>query len=145
MKLSRSWTLFSALVLVFFFTLTGCGGPGVARITGLSPDKVVQTFYDAAKSSKMNEAALYVASESRSAGTDELGSLQNMNLLSVRKVAEQGDYAVVIATLQQQNSINISVKPVGLEKKDGEWYIVDINSIYQNAKYSILASLLSKL
>ncbi|VBB08353.1 Hypothetical protein LUCI_3625 [Lucifera butyrica] len=131
----------------------GCGGGGGQRIMGLSPSDTVKTFFDAAKNNQMSAAALYVSPSSANAqaalnymsGQNNLSNLQNYNLLSLNKVAEQGNFSVVVATLQEQNSTKFTVKPVGLEKINGEWYIVDNNQIYSAAKYSILAQLLSKI
>lgn len=140
-------------LVVIAFAAAGCGGGGAQRILGLSADGVVQTFFDAAKAGNTNEATLYVSPSTLNdpstvyqylTGQNSLSSLKNANLLSLRKVAEQGNFAVVVATLQlQQNSLNVTVKPIGLEKINGEWYIVDNNQIYQDAKYHLLLQLLS--
>lgn len=133
----------------------GCGGGGGAqRITGLTADGVVKTFFDEAKAGHLNDAALYVSASSTNdprvvmkylAG-QTVNDLKNANLLSLTKAAEQGNFAVVVATLQTQaNSLNIVVKPVGLEKVGGEWYIVDFDKAFQDAKYQALAQLLSKV
>ena len=74
-----------------------------------------------------------------------LGDLKDTNVAAVKVVAQAGNYAAVVVTLQQENTFKITVKPVGLEKISGEWYIVDNNQIYQSAKYSILAELLKKI
>ena len=151
MKISM---LIAILILALF--AAGCGGGGgVQRIAGLSADWVVKTFFEAAKGGRLNEAGAYVSPSTASdpqvvikylAGQTGLGDLKSANLLSVRKVAEQGDYAVVVATLQaEQNSLKLSVRPVGLEKLNGEWYIVDLDKIYQDAKYRILQQLLTKI
>jgi hypothetical protein len=72
--------------------------------------------------------------------TDVVGS----NLLSVKLLGKSGDFAVVTATLQDGlNSTKISVKTIGLEKIDGEWYIVDSNTIFQDAKYRLLQDLIN--
>jgi hypothetical protein len=66
--------------------------------------------------------------------------------LSVKKVAQQGSFAVVIATLQPDpNNFQLIVKPVGLEKINGEWYIVDTSKAMTDAKYQILVQLLAGL
>mgnify|MGYP000960447949 CR=1 FL=1 len=153
-QIFRIMVIVSTLALTLF--AAGCGGgSGVQRISGLSADGVVQTFYDSAKAGRLNEAALYVSPASTSnpstvikylTGQGGLQELKTSNLLSLRKVAEQGNYAVVVATLQaEQNSLKITVKPVGLEKINGEWYIVDFDKIYSDAKYSVLQRLLSNI
>jgi hypothetical protein len=59
-------------------------------------------------------------------------------------VASNGDFAVVMATLQDGvNSTRITVKAIGLEKINGEWYIVDNNTIFRDAKYKTLLNLLN--
>lgn len=154
-QLLKATSLMAILVMVAL--LAGCGGGGSAakRLTGLAPDAVVQAFFDAAKNNRLNEAALYVTPDSRRdtravidflSGQNGLAELKQANLITVKKVAEQGNYAVVLATLQPEpNSFNLSVKPVGLEKIDGEWYIVDFNNIYENAKYKVLEQLLKNI
>ena len=143
-------------ILVIVLATAGCGGgSGVQRVSGLSSDDVVKTFFNAAKSGQLNEAALYVSPSSKNdprtvmkylTGLSGLEELKNANLLSLKKVTEQGNYAVVVATLQpEQNILGLTVKPVGLEKINGEWYIVDFNKIYQDSKYQLLQQLLSKI
>lgn len=145
-------------LLIVVLLAAGCGGGGqggAKRITGLAADEVVKTFFDAAKSGNLNEAGLYVSPSTANdpqvvikylTGNSGLNELKNANLLSLRKAAEQGNYAVVVATLQTaQNTTNIVIRPVGLEKVNGEWYIVDFDKIYQDAKYQILQQLLSKI
>ncbi len=147
--------VFTLLIMVLL--AAGCGGGqgGAKRLTGLAPDEVVKTFFDTAKGGNLNEAGLYVSPSTASdpqvvvkylTGKSGLNEIKNANLLSLRKAAEQGNYAVVVATLQTaQNTANIVIRPVGLEKVDGEWYIVDLDTIYQGAKYQILQQLLSKI
>lgn len=145
-------------LLIVVLAAAGCGGGGqggAKRLTGLAPDEVVQTFFNAAKSGNLNDAGLYVSPSSANdpqtvikylTGNSGLNELKNANLLSLRKAAEQGNYAVVVATLQTaQNTTNIVIRPVGLEKVNGEWYIVDFDQIYQGAKYQILQQLLAKI
>ena len=144
------------LLIVFAALLTllaGCGGgSGVQRIAGLSPDGVVKAFVSAAKTNQLAEASLYVSQVTKTdpkAVSDflanGLGDLKDANVAAIKVIAQSGDYAAVMVTLQQENTFKISVKPVGLERISGEWYIVDANQIYQNAKYSILAELLKKI
>lgn len=144
-------TLLSVVVLA-----AGCGGgsQNLQRITGLGPDSVVKTFFNAAKNDKMDEASLYVSPASKGdsrtvlkfmTGQSGLEQIKNSNLISVQQVASKGDFAVVLATLQLQNTLNLTVKPVGLEKIDGEWYIVDTNQGLTEAKYKILQQLLSSI
>jgi hypothetical protein len=145
--------LFLSLVLLSLI-IAGCGkGADVHRILGLTPDKVVATFHDRAKNQKYEEAALYVAPASLAAIKGVSGFLKNdlglsdvlnSNLLSVKVVASNGDFAVVMATLQDGvNSTRITVKAIGLEKINGEWYIVDNNTIFRDAKYKTLLNLLN--
>lgn len=154
----KLWKLAAIASLALLVLLAaGCGGgdSGAKRITGLTADGVVKTFFEEAKAGDLNAAALYVSPSSTNdprvvmkylTGQSGLNDLKNANLLSLTKAAEQGNFAVVVATLQtQQNSLNITVKPVGLEKVNGEWYIVDFDKAFQDAKYQALAQLLSKV
>ena len=152
----RNKLILVAMLIMSLLVVAGCGGGGsdLKRQTGLSPEQVVHTFFNAAKDSRLNEATLYVSPVSAGntstvvkfvTGQDSK-TVKNSNLLAVKKVAQQGDYAVVMATLQQtQNSASISFKPVGLERINGEWYIIDTDSIYSNLKYQVLAQLLKGL
>ncbi|SDF05238.1 hypothetical protein [Sporomusa acidovorans] len=146
------------LIMVLLVTLVvaaGCGGGSeLKRQPGLSPEEVVHSFFDAAKGNRMNEAALYVSETSKGDMKTVLkyvtgqstATIKNANLLSVRQVAQQGNYAAAVATLQQeQNSLGIVFKPVGLEKVDGEWYIVDYDQVFRDAKYQVLAQLLKSI
>ena len=147
----------AAVMVVVVFLIAGCGGggSGLQRITGLTPDGVVKTFFEAAKGGRMNEAGLYVSPVSANdpstalkfmTGQSGLAEIQKANLLTVKKIAEQGNFAVVVSTVQQeQNSLKISVKPTGLEKINGEWYIVDVNQIANDAKYQVLQQLLTHI
>lgn len=138
--------LLAVSMLLVLVVVAGCGGgSGGKRQAGLTPEEVVKTFFDAAKDKNYSKAALYVAPGA--SNKDELGDITpNSNLLSVRKVAQQGDFAVVSATIQpEQNSLNVTFKTVGLEKIDGEWYILDYDQIYQNAKYKLLQQLMEKI
>lgn len=133
------------LLLVSVFAIAGCGGGsnGAPRILGLAPDGVVKTVFDHVKADRMNDAKEYLAPNTTGDKT-VIQEMRNSNLLLTKTVAQQGDYAVVVATLQQQNS-NLSVKPVALEKINGEWCILDVNNIYNNVKYSILQRLLANI
>ena len=133
------------MVLVSIFALAGCGGgAGAPRINGLAPDGVVKTVFNEVQANQMNDAKEYLAPNT-SGDNSSIQAMKNSNLVSVKTVANQGDYAVVVATMVQQNTTNFSVKPVGLEKINGEWYILDVNNIYNNAKYSVLQKLLGNL
>ena len=136
--------------------IAGCGGggKGLHRLTGLTPEQVVTTFQDLAKQQKYAEAALYVSPVSLTAVSvsnflkDDLGlsNVASSNLLSVRQLAQTGEFAVVLATLQNGvNTANISVKLIGLEKIKGEWYIVDNETIAREAKYRLLQDLISSV
>jgi hypothetical protein len=146
----------AAILLLIVALVAGCGGgSGAQRPSGLAPDAVVKSFYDAAKADKVKEAALYVSPDSVNnakvvikyvTGQAAISELKNSNLLSVRKVAQQGDYAVVVATLQQQaDSLKINVKPVGLMRINDEWYIVDNDQIFQDAKFKVLQQLMTNI
>lgn len=151
----RNKFILVALLSLVLLVTAGCGGGSdLTRKSDLSPEEVVHTFFDAAKSNRLNEAALYVSPTSVSDTKTVLkyvtgqtsSSIKNANLLSVTKVAQQGNFAATIATLQQeQNSMGIVIKPVGLEKIDGEWYIVDYDQAFRDAKYKVLAQLLSSI
>lgn len=141
-------------MLALVLLVAGCGGGGGKRIMGLSPTGVVQTFYSEARDGHTGTAALYLAPDdggSTAAVVQSLTSklslkdLKNTNLLTVKEAAQQGNFAVVVATLQVQNSANVAVQPVGLEKIDGEWYIVNPDKIYKDVKYQVLAQLLTKM
>lgn len=156
--MNRTWkTLLAVSMLLVLIVVAGCGGSGsnAQRITGLSADGVVKTFFNSAKSGNMNEAALYVSADSRNnsqtvlkfmTGQSGLSEIREANLLSVKKVAEKGDYAVVVTTFQDEpGSLKVTIKPVGLVKTNGEWYIVDKDQIYSDAKYKILQQLLANI
>lgn len=142
-----------AVIVALTVMLTGCGGGSDAqRIAGLSPEGVVKAFVTAAKTDKLAEASLYVSQATKTDPktvseflANGLGGLKDTNVAAVKIVAQSGNYAAVVVTLQQENTFKITIKPVGLEKINGEWYIVDNNQIYQSAKYSILAELLKKI
>ncbi len=142
-------------LLLILVVVAGCGGgSGAKRISGLSPEGVVKTFFDSAKNNKMNEAGLYISPASAGdaktvvkfmTGGSGLEQIKKSNLMSVKLAGQQSDYAVVVASLQEQDSFKFTVKPVGLEKIDGEWYIVDFDQIYTDAKYKVLAQLLANI
>jgi hypothetical protein len=72
-------------------------------------------------------------------GVDDI---KTANLLSVKKVSARGDFAVVVATIHQEDTLKISVKTIGLEKIEDEWYIIPMDRIVQDTKYRLLAELL---
>ncbi|MBP2663192.1 MAG: hypothetical protein H6Q71_1140 [Firmicutes bacterium] len=143
-----------AVLMMALLLTAGCGGGNDSNLTrqaNLSPEAVIQNFFEAAKSSRMNEAALYVSPTSvgdtqtvlKFVTGQSSATIKNANLLSVKIVAQQGNYAAALATMQtEQNSLNLVLKPVGLEKINGEWYIVDYDQIFREAKYQVLAQLL---
>ncbi|MPM27925.1 hypothetical protein SDC9_74441 [bioreactor metagenome] len=157
--MKKTWKLLlTVTMLLVVVVVAGCGGgsgSNAKRVSGLTPDGVVNTFFESAKAGDLNEAALYVSHDSKQSTqtvknflTGELGldQIKDANLLSVKKVAEKGDYAVVLATLQdKQGSMKVTVKPVGLTKVSSEWYIVDADQIYSDAKYKILQQLLANI
>jgi len=133
------------MVLVSIFALAGCGdSAGAPRITGLSPDGVVTTVFNEVQANHINNAKEYLAPNT-SGDKASVQAMKNSNLISARTVANQDGYAVVIATLQQKDNSNFSIKPVGLEKINGEWCILDVSNIYNNAKYALLQQLLRNL
>jgi len=139
--------LLAISLLLMLLVVAGCGGssPSIQRIMGLTAEETVQTFFDATKNNRIKEAALYVSAVSQTTAQTEVAQIKKSNLLSVKQVAEQGNYAVVIATMQEQNTFKMTVKPVGLEKVNGEWYIIDLDQIYIDAKYKVLQQLLANL
>lgn len=152
MKMTKIQKLLLFFALGVLILATGCSGDAGQRISGLDPEGTVKTFFEAAQNNRMSEAGLYVSPGSVDTGTmwkymtgqNDLSGLKNANMLSLKKVAQQGNFAVVVATLQpEQNSFKVVVKPVGLEKINGEWYIVDPNKIVTDAKYQILVQLLA--
>ena len=148
-------SLLAMSLLMVVMLVAGCGGgSGAQRIAGLTTDGVVKTFFDAAKNGRMNEAALYVSSASKSdpqtvfkfmTGQAGVEQIKNSNIFSIKQVTQQGNYAAVIVTLQEQNTFKMTIKPVGLEKVNGEWYIVDFDQIYTDAKYKVLQQLLANI
>lgn len=150
----KSLFVLSGLLLVLL--IAGCGGSesGVQRIAGLTTVDTVKTFFDAAKNNRMNEAGLYVSAASKNnpqavlkfmTGQTGMEQIKNSNILSIKQITEKGDYAVVVVTIQEANSFNMTIKPVGLEKVNGEWYIIDFDQIYTDAKYKVLQQLLSNI
>lgn len=149
----RPFMLFLAFILGFSLLIGGCAGTA-ERERGLEPEAVVKTVFNAAKAKKLTQAAAYVAP---SALVDDVSSVTKMltgfgvedirtaNLLSVKKVSTQGDFAVVVATIHQENTLKISVKTIGLEKIEDEWYIIPVDRIVQDTKYRLLADLLGDM
>lgn len=144
------------IILLITVGIAGCGGSqaSIQRISGLAPTDVIKTFINAAQRNNLTEAGLYVSPASKNdpqtvlkylAGQSDLTLIKNANLIAVKQVAQQGDYAAVLTTLQEQNTLKIIIRPVGLEKINGEWYIVDFNQIYTDAKYKVLQNLLQSI
>lgn len=138
------------LFLMLLAVTAGCANQNVTpRQSGLSPEAVVSTFFQSVKNDRLAEAGQYISPEIAAnqdvikefSGQDDLTVLQTATLLNVKKVTEQDPYAVAAATLQTADG-GVQVKPVGLEKINGEWYLVPINQIYQQAKYQLLLKLL---
>jgi PBP1b-binding outer membrane lipoprotein LpoB len=139
-----------AMVIMAVF-IGGCSGSS-ERAYGLEPEAVVKTAFEAAKSGKVLEAAAYVAPSALTDGDTSsvskmltgfsLKELKTANLLSVKKVSTRGNFAVAVATIHQENTLKIGVKTLGLEKIEGEWYIIPTDRIVQDAKYRLLAELL---
>lgn len=144
-------------MLLVVLLIAGCGGgneSGLQRIMGLNTEDTVRTFFEAAKNNRMNEASLYVSAASKSnaqtvlnfmTGQAGIEQIKRSNILSIKQITQQGNYAAVVVTIQESNSFKITIKPVGLEKVNGEWYIVDADQIYTDAKYKILQQLLANL
>ncbi|WP_371381643.1 hypothetical protein [Sporomusa aerivorans] len=150
----RNKLVLVAVLMIALLVTAGCGGSDVKREAGLSPEQVIHRFFDAAKGSRMSEASLYVSPNSiadtktvvKFVTGQTSSTIKYSNLLSVKIVAQQGSFAAAVATLQQeQNSLNLVIKPVGLEKIDDEWYIVDYDQALREAKYKVLAQLLSRI
>ena len=145
----RSIVIVLTALLGLTLLLGGCSGI-VERERGLEPEAVVKTAFEAAKAQKMMRAVAYMAPETlteASAVTKLLTGLsvedmKTANLLSVKKVSVRGNFAVVVATIHQENTLKISVKTIGLEKIEDEWYIIPMDRIVQDAKYRLLAELL---
>lgn len=102
----------------------------------------------------MSEAGLYVSNASKNdpktvlkfmKGQSGIQEIKNTNIVSIKQVAQESNYAAVVVTIQEQNTVKMSVKPVGLEKINGEWYIVDFDQIYNGAKYKVLQQLLANI
>ena len=131
--------------------LGGCGGGKKGeRVLGLAPEDVVKTAFNDAKQQNFRQAATYVSPDSLSDTKSVANLLSGMsakelkhtNLLSVKKVAQQGDFAAVIVTVQEEDGFKINFQAVGLERINNEWYIVSNDQILKNAKYKVLAKLL---
>ena len=144
--------LFSILAITLL--ISGCSGTA-ERVYGLEPEAVVKTSFADAKANKLAHAAAYVApSALADANASEVtklltgfavDDLKTVNLLSVKEVSVQGDFAAVMATFHQENTLKVSVKTIGLERIENEWYIVPVNRIVTNAKYHLLAELIGEL
>lgn len=153
-KSMKSLLAISLLLIVLFVAGCGSSGPGLQRIAGLTTEGTVRTFFDAAKNNRMSEAGLYVSAASKNniqtvmkfmTGQTGVEEIKNSNILSIKQIAEQGGYAAVVVTIQEQNTFKMTIKPVGLEKVNGEWYIIDFDQIYANAKYKVLQQLLANI
>lgn len=154
-KNSMKSLLAMSLLLVVLLT-AGCGGSGsgLQRIAGLTTEGTVKTFFDAAKNNRMEEASLYVSAASKNniqtvlkfmTGQTGIEQIKNSNIVSIKEIAQQSNYAAVVVTVQEQNSFKMTIKPVGLEKVNGEWYIIDFDQIYTDAKYKVLQQLLANI
>lgn len=147
----RSIVIFLTAIIVMALFVGGCSGT-VERVRGLEPEAVVKTAFEAAKSKKISQAAAYVApsalDDADAATITKLltgfgvDDIKTANLLSVKKVSVRGDFAVVVATIHQENTLKINVKTIGLEKIEDDWYIIPTDRIVQDAKYRLLAELL---
>jgi hypothetical protein len=145
----RSILIILTALLGLTLLLGGCAGT-VGRDLGLEPEAVVKTAFEAAKKQRMMQAAAYVAPEALSEASAvtklltgfSVEDMKTANLLSVKKVSARDNFAVVVATIHQENTLKISVKTIGLEKIEDEWYIVPMDRIVQDAKYRLLAELL---
>ena len=102
----------------------------------------------------MEEASLYVSAASKNniqtvlkfmTGQTGIEQIKNSNIVSIKEIAQQSNYAAVVVTVQEQNSFKMTIKPVGLEKVNGEWYIIDFDQIYTDAKYKVLQQLLANI
>jgi len=148
-------SLLAMSILMVVLLVAGCGGSesGGPRVSGLTTEATVKAFFDAAKNDRTNEATLYVSPISKSdpqtvlkfmTGQTGIEQIKNLDIFSIKQVALQGNYAAVVVTMQDQNNVKV-VKPVGLEKIKGQWYIVDVDQIYTNAKYKVLQQLLGNI
>ena len=149
-------SLLAMSLLLVVLLIAGCGGSGsgLQRIAGLTPEGTVKTFFDAAKNNRMEEASLYVSAASKNniqtvlkfmTGQTGIEQIKNSNIVSNKEIAQQSNYAAVVVTVQEQNSFKMTIKPVGLEKVNGEWYIIDFDQIYTDAKYKVLQQLLANI
>jgi len=155
MYLNHIKSLLAMSLLIVVLLIAGCNGakPEGPRVAGLTAESTVKSFFDAAKNDHINEASLYVSPLSKSDPqtvikfmTGQMGveQIKNFDIVSIKQVAEKGNYSAVVATIQDQNSFKI-VKPIGLEKIKGQWYIVDVDQIYTNSKYKVLQGLLGNI
>jgi hypothetical protein len=146
-----SIVIFLTAIVIMALFVGGCSGTA-ERVRGLEPEAVVKTAFEAAKSKKIMQAAAYVApgtlTDVDAATITKLltgfgvDDIKTANLLSVKKVSARGDFAVVVATIHQEDTLKISVKTIGLEKIEDEWYIIPMDRIVQDTKYRLLAELL---
>lgn len=149
--------LLATSILMVMLLIAGCGGSsnsGIQRLTGLNTVDTVKTFFDAAKNNRMDEASLYVSAASTTnpqtvlkfmTGQSGMDQIKNSNIVSIKQITQQGNYAVVVVTIQEVNSFKMTIKPIGLEKVNNEWYIIAFDQIYADAKYKVLQQLLSNL
>lgn len=139
----------TAMVLMAIL-ISGCSTG--ERKYGLEPEAVVKTAFQEAKSGRLQNAAAYVAPSALKDGNVSgvskmltgysVSELKSANLLSVKQVSSRSNFAVVVATIHRENSLKVGVKTIGLEKIQGEWYVIPTDRIVQDAKYRLLAELL---
>lgn len=151
MKKINTATLAVVVTLLLSVMLSGCSGTA-ERKYGLRPEEVVKVAFESARDKKFNQAAAYIAPNAlKDKDANQLAQLltglsakdlSSSNLLSVKPVSQQGRFAAVIATFHQENTLKVSMKAVGLEEIEGEWYIVPNDRIVTNAKYRLLAELM---
>lgn len=152
-KSIKSLLAMSLLILVLLVAGCDSSKSSESRVPGLTAESTVKNFFEAAKNDHINEASSYVSPVSKSdpqtvikfmTGQTGVDEIKNFDIFSIVQVAQQGNYSAVVATIQNQKGFKI-VKPVGLEKIKGQWYIVDVDQIYTNSKYKVLQGLLSNI